>query len=53
MIFLSETTNWGSTKLGIAGVDILVYGLFLLAVVHVRARKASWACSRRGRGARR
>lgn len=33
MIFLSESTNWGSTKLGIAGVDILVYGLLLLAVV--------------------
>ncbi|HEY5211237.1 MAG TPA: branched-chain amino acid ABC transporter permease [Stellaceae bacterium] len=33
MIFLSETTNFGSTKLGIAGVDILVYGLLLLAVV--------------------
>jgi branched-chain amino acid transport system permease protein len=33
MIFLSETTNLGSTKLGIAGIDILVYGLMLLAVV--------------------
>jgi branched-chain amino acid transport system permease protein len=33
MIVLSEATNWGSTKLGIAGVDILVYGLLLLAVV--------------------
>jgi branched-chain amino acid transport system permease protein len=33
MILLSESTNWGSTKLGIAGVDILVYGLLLLAVV--------------------
>jgi len=33
MILLSEGTNLGSTKLGIAGVDILVYGLLLLAVV--------------------
>jgi branched-chain amino acid transport system permease protein len=33
MILLSESTNFGSTKLGIAGVDILVYGLLLLAVV--------------------
>ncbi|HEX4111797.1 MAG TPA: branched-chain amino acid ABC transporter permease [Stellaceae bacterium] len=33
MIVLSESTNWGSSKLGIAGVDILVYGLLLLAVV--------------------
>jgi len=33
MILLSESTNWGSTRLGIAGVDILVYGLLLLAVV--------------------
>ena len=33
MIFLSEVTNWGSTKLGINGVDILVYGLMLLVVI--------------------
>jgi branched-chain amino acid transport system permease protein len=33
MIFLSEITNWGSTKLGINGVDILIYGLMLLAVI--------------------
>jgi len=33
MIFLSEITNWGSTKLGIEGGDILVYGLMLLAVI--------------------
>ena len=33
MIFLSEITNWGSTKLGVNGVDILVYGLMLLAVI--------------------
>src|SRR5215475_3470656 len=33
MIFLSEVTNWGSTKLGIEGVDILVYGLLLLIVI--------------------
>ena len=33
MTLLSESTNWGSTKLGIVGVDILVYGLLLLAVV--------------------
>jgi branched-chain amino acid transport system permease protein len=33
MIFLSEITNWGSTKLGINGLDILVYGVMLLAVV--------------------
>jgi branched-chain amino acid transport system permease protein len=33
MIFLSEVTNWGSTKLGIDGLDILVYGLMLLAVI--------------------
>ncbi len=38
MIFLSEVTNWGSTKLGIEGVDILVYGLMLLVVV-LRAPK--------------
>ena len=33
MIVLSETTNYGSTKIGVAGIDILVYGLLLLAVV--------------------
>jgi len=33
MIFLSEITNWGSTKLGLVGVDVLVYGLVLLMVV--------------------
>jgi branched-chain amino acid transport system permease protein len=38
MIFLSEVTNWGSTKLGIDGLDILVYGLMLLIVV-LRAPK--------------
>jgi branched-chain amino acid transport system permease protein len=38
MIFLSEVTNWGSTKLGVEGLDILVYGLMLLIVV-LRAPK--------------
>ena len=38
MIFLSEITNWGSTKLGVEGLDILVYGLMLLTVV-LRAPK--------------
>jgi branched-chain amino acid transport system permease protein len=33
MVALSEVTNWGSTKLGLVGVDILVYGLVLLVVV--------------------
>jgi branched-chain amino acid transport system permease protein len=33
MIVLSEITNWGATKLGLVGVDILVYGLVLLLVV--------------------
>ena len=33
MVFLSESTNWGSTRIGIAGLDILVYGLLLLIVV--------------------
>ena len=33
MTVLSEATNWGSTKLGLVGVDILVYGLVLLLVV--------------------
>lgn len=38
MIFLSEITNWGSTKIGVQGIDILVYGLMLLVVV-LRAPK--------------
>jgi branched-chain amino acid transport system permease protein len=38
MIFLSELTNWGGSKLGIVGLDILVYGLMLLVVV-LRAPK--------------
>lgn len=38
MIFLSEVTNWFSTKIGIEGLDILVYGLMLLVVV-LRAPK--------------
>ncbi|HET6183146.1 MAG TPA: branched-chain amino acid ABC transporter permease [Acetobacteraceae bacterium] len=33
MILLSEATNWGATKAGMVGVDILVYGLVLLLVV--------------------
>jgi branched-chain amino acid transport system permease protein len=33
MIFLSEVTNWFSTKLGIEGLDQLVYGLMLLVVI--------------------
>jgi branched-chain amino acid transport system permease protein len=33
MIVLSEFTNWGATRLGVVGVDILVYGLVLLIVV--------------------
>ncbi len=33
MIFLSEITNWGSTKIGVDGLDILVYGLMLLVVI--------------------
>jgi len=33
MIFLSEVTNWGSTKIGVEGLDILVYGLMLLIVI--------------------
>jgi branched-chain amino acid transport system permease protein len=33
MIFLSEITNWGSTKIGVEGLDILVYGLMLLIVI--------------------
>jgi len=38
MVFLSEITNLGSTKLGLTGVDILVYGIMLLIVV-LRAPK--------------
>jgi branched-chain amino acid transport system permease protein len=33
MIFLSEITNWGSTKIGVEGLDILVFGLMLLVVI--------------------
>jgi branched-chain amino acid transport system permease protein len=33
MVFLSEITNWGSTKIGVEGLDILVYGLMLLVVI--------------------
>jgi branched-chain amino acid transport system permease protein len=33
MVFLSEVTNWASTKVGIDGLDVLVYGLMLLIVV--------------------
>ncbi|HEY7580084.1 MAG TPA: branched-chain amino acid ABC transporter permease [Acetobacteraceae bacterium] len=33
MVVLSEATNWGATRLGMVGVDILVYGLVLLLVV--------------------
>jgi branched-chain amino acid transport system permease protein len=33
MIVLSEATNWGATRAGLVGVDILVYGLVLLLVV--------------------
>ncbi|MFL6796910.1 MAG: branched-chain amino acid ABC transporter permease [Xanthobacteraceae bacterium] len=33
MIFLSEVTNWAGAKVGIAGLDILIYGLMLLLVV--------------------
>ena len=43
MTVLSEATNWGSTKFGLAGVDILVYGLVLLLVV-LWAPPASSAC---------
>jgi branched-chain amino acid transport system permease protein len=38
MIFLSEVTNWGASKAGIEGADILVYGIALLVVV-LRAPK--------------
>lgn len=33
MILISESTNWASTKLGLQGVDVLVYGSVLLLVV--------------------
>jgi branched-chain amino acid transport system permease protein len=33
MIFLSEVTNWGGAKVGVEGLDILIYGLMLLLVV--------------------
>jgi branched-chain amino acid transport system permease protein len=33
MTALAELTNWGATRLGLVGVDILVYGLVLLLVV--------------------
>jgi branched-chain amino acid transport system permease protein len=33
MVVLSEATNWGATRLGLIGVDILVYGFVLLIVV--------------------
>jgi branched-chain amino acid transport system permease protein len=33
MIFLSEVTNWGSSKIGVEGGDILVYGIALLVIV--------------------
>jgi len=38
MVFLSEVTNLGATKLEVTGLDILVYGLMLLFVV-LRAPK--------------
>jgi branched-chain amino acid transport system permease protein len=33
MTILAEITNWGSTKAGLTGVDVLVYGLMLLVVI--------------------
>lgn len=33
MVIVSEATNWGATRLGLVGVDILVYGLVLMLVV--------------------
>jgi branched-chain amino acid transport system permease protein len=33
MTLLAEITNWGATKAGLTGVDILVYGLLLLVVI--------------------
>jgi branched-chain amino acid transport system permease protein len=50
MILLSESTNWGSTRLGIAGVDILVYGLLLLAVVMYAPKGIMGLFGRRTRG---
>jgi branched-chain amino acid transport system permease protein len=53
MIFLSEVTNWGSTKVGVSGGDIMVYGLLLLVVV-LRAPKGIvgwWWSPRQHRGA--
>jgi branched-chain amino acid transport system permease protein len=50
MILLSESTNWGSTKLGIAGVDILVYGLLLLAVVMYAPKGIMGLFGKRTRG---
>ena len=38
MIFLSEITNWAGSKIGVEGLDVLVYGLLLLLVV-LRAPK--------------
>ena len=35
MVIFSEATNWGSTKLGLEGIDILVYGLLLLGIIIV------------------
>jgi branched-chain amino acid transport system permease protein len=49
MIVLSETTNWGSTRLGIAGVDILVYGLLLLTVVMYAPKGIMGLFAARGR----
>ncbi len=52
MIFLSEATNWGSTKLGVAGIDILVYGLLLLAVVMYAPKGIMGLFAARARGGR-
>ncbi len=52
MILLSESTNWGSTRLGIAGVDILVYGLLLLAVVMYAPKGIMGLFGKRTRGVR-
>ena len=53
MIALSEVTNWGSTKLGLVGVDILVYGLVLLLVVLWAPKGIVGILSRRGTKGRR
>ena len=53
MIALSEVTNWGSTKLGLVGVDILVYGLVLLLVVLWAPKGIVGMLSRRGTKGRR